>query len=156
MEVTASTLEAYLRHAFAQLVGVAERLGDELVNRRPPGADTNTIAALTAHCCGVTEYWLGHVALGRESHRDRPAEFTTALTVGQIRSMIAATADRAGADLRHLEAGEGGRDHPDQRHLLGDGGGTDIVLHVLEELYQHLGHAELTADALLPGPGADP
>lgn len=33
--------------------------------------------------------------------------------------------------------------------LAGGTSDTSIVLHVLEELYQHLGHAELAADALL-------
>lgn len=150
--VTAETLEAYLRDAYAQLVAVAERLGDALVDRRPHGARTNSVSALVAHCCGVTEYWLGHVALARPSARDRPAEFTATLDVAEIRALVAATADRAADDLRRLEKGEGGRSHPDLAHLPEGGGDAGIVLHVLEELYQHLGHAELTADALLAGP----
>ncbi len=148
MELSAATSERYLRHAFWQLLGVADRLGDERVNERPHGPTTNSVAALVAHCCGLTEFWLGHVALGEPSDRDRDGEFEAAGNVAELHAMVDATLERSAALLARLDAGagtdEGGRE------LLLDGDVTDgsVVIHVLEELYQHLGHAELTADAL--------
>jgi hypothetical protein len=61
--------------------------------------------------------------------------------------LVATTTVRAASHLDRLEthAGDGAGRRP-----LYDGDTSDaaIVLHVLEECYQHLGHAELAADAL--------
>jgi hypothetical protein len=153
MELDAATAHAYVLDAFRQMLDVAHRLGDDLVNERPHGPGTNSVAALVTHCCGVTEYWLGHVVLGRPSHRDRDAEFTTAATVAELRYRMAATMRVAGDDLAAIGAGTGPRGAGTGLHGARDElpGGTDasVVLHVLEELFQHLGHMELTADALL-------
>jgi hypothetical protein len=144
-----ATAERYLRHAFGQMLDVADRLGDERINLRPHGDETNTVAALVTHCCGVTEFWLGHVALGRPSTRDRSSEFVATATVAELHALVDRTLATSVDDLGRLEAGEGNDVHGGREHLL-DGDGTDAsaVLHVLEEAYQHLGHMELTADAL--------
>ena len=149
MKLDPATAERYLRHAYAQMLGVADRLGDELVNRRPHGEGTNAVAGLVVHCCGVTEFWLGHVALGRPTTRDRTAEFSTAATVAELHDLVARTLATAVDDLARLEAGEG-NDRSGRRHHLLDGDTSDasVVVHVLEEVYQHLGHMELAADAL--------
>src|SRR6476659_4438993 len=130
MHLDAHTANAYLVGAFDQMVAVADRLGDDGVNRRPPGPDTNTVAVLIVHCCGVTEFWLGHVALGRASERDRDAEFRATATVAELRSMVAATVGQGGADLDALERGEARPGHPARAELLG-GTGSDasVVVH---------------------------
>jgi uncharacterized damage-inducible protein DinB len=148
VDLTAATAERYVRHAFRQLLDVADRLGEERVNERPHGPGTNSVAALVAHCCGVAEFWLGHVALGEPSDRDRDGEFEAAANLPELHAMVDATLDRAAHHLARLDGGAG-IDQGGRRFLL-DEDTTDasVVLHVLEELYQHLGHAELTADAL--------
>jgi Protein of unknown function (DUF664) len=150
MELERGTAELYARHAFTQMLDVADRLGDEHVNDRPPGPDTNAVAALVIHCCGVAEFWIGHVALGRPSQRNREAEFSSTATVAELRAKVDATLMQLGEDLAAIDEG---RVHPDRtgRQFLKDGDESDgaIVLHVLEELYQHLGHMELAADALM-------
>ena len=150
MELDAPTAASYVGHAFGQLLAAADRLGDDLVNRPPFGPGTNSVAALIVHCCGLTEWWLGHVALGEPSDRDRQAELTAQATVAQLHDEVDAVLARAGDLLARLEAGDGGPGHPARAELPG-GTGTDaaVVLHVLEELYQHLGHAQLTVDALV-------
>lgn len=150
MELTVATAEVYLRHAFGQVLAVADRLGDERVNQRPLGPHTNAVAALVVHCCAVSEFWLGHVALGRPSDRRRRSEFSRQATVEELHRLVATTIERAVADLAELDAG-GGRDDDDLRQFLpgGDASDTSVVLHVIEELFQHLGHMELAADALL-------
>ena len=149
MNLDPATAERYLRHAYRQMLDVVDRLGDEGINRPPHGEGTNSVAALVVHCCGVTEFWLGHVALGRPSSRDRAAEFVATASVAELHALVDRTLETATADLDRLEAGEGNDRHGGREHLL-DGDGTDAsaVLHVLEETYQHLGHMELTADAL--------
>jgi hypothetical protein len=149
VELAPTTAHRYLRHAFDQLLAVAVRVGEPAVDERPHGPSTNTIAALVVHCCGVAEFWLGHVALGRPSERDRDAELRATATLEEMRALVARAVAQAEDDLVALDAGGGG-DTTDLRGFLLDGDASDgaVVLHVLEELYQHLGHAELTADAL--------
>lgn len=148
MELAPATAGVYLRRAFDQILAVADRVGEPGINERPLGPETNAIGALVAHCCGMTEFWLGHVALGRPNHRQREAEFSTTLTLPDVHERVTTTLAQALADVEALESGagvdEGGR------VFLPESDTTDasVVIHVLEELYQHLGHMELAADAL--------
>ena len=138
-----------MRHAFRQMLEVAERLGDDRVNERPLGPETNAVAALVVHCCEVTEFWIGHVALGRPSDRDRESEFSSTATVSELHAMVEKRLVQVGEDLAAIDEGRTQSDRTG-RQFLEDGDESDgaIVLHVLEELYQHLGHMELAADAL--------
>ena len=149
VELTPETAAGYVRRAFEELLAVAERLGGERVNERPLGPTTNAVAALIVHCCGVAEFWLGHVGLGRDSHREREAEFSRTATLGELRGMADATCRQVDADLRALQAGAPSPHSGGRTFLEVDDTDASLVLHVIEELFQHLGHAELTADALL-------
>jgi uncharacterized protein (DUF952 family) len=95
----------------------------------------------------VCEFWLGHVALGRASVRDREAEFEQVAWLLELEQLVARTTAQVAADLEALSAGRG--TGSDVRAFL-PAGGTDesLVLHVIEELYQHLGHMESAVDAL--------
>jgi aminoglycoside phosphotransferase (APT) family kinase protein len=148
VELTAATAETYFRHAFEQMLSVADRVGEPGINERQLGDHTNAIAALVVHCCGVTEFWLGHLVLGRPSDRDRESEFSRTATLAELHELVDDTLARAIGDIRRIDAG-GGRDTGGRLYLPGDDtSDTGVVLHVLEELYQHLGHMELAADAL--------
>ena len=138
-----------MRHAFRQMLEVAERLGDDRVNERPLGPETNAVAALVVHCCEVTEFWIGHVALGRPSDRDRESEFSSTATVSELHAMVEKRLVQVGEDLAAIDEGRTQSDRAGRQFLEGgDESDGAIVLHVLEELYQHLGHMELAADAL--------
>ena len=93
---------------------------------------------------------LGHVGLGRPDHRDRDAEFTAVATVAELRAMAAATVAQATADLAALEGATIAPHEADVFRAVPEGA-TGLALEVIEELFQHLGHAELAADALLAG-----
>ncbi len=43
-----------------------------------PGPDVPSLAVLVTHTCGAERYWIGDVAGGDISHRDRDAEFRAA------------------------------------------------------------------------------
>jgi Protein of unknown function (DUF664) len=150
VELERGTAELYMRQAYAQMLGVADRLGDRRVNDRPIGTGDNAVAALIVHCCGVTEFWIGHVALGRPSRRDRDSEFTSIATVAELHAMVDTTLAQVSQDLAAIDAGATQADRTGRQFLEGgDESDGAIVLHVLEELYQHLGHMEITADALM-------
>jgi uncharacterized damage-inducible protein DinB len=150
MELERSTADVYVRHAFTQMLAVAERLGDEYVNHRPLGPTTNAVAALIIHSCELTEFWLGHVGLGRPTERDRESEFSRTATIAELREMVETRIAIAADDLDRIHNGHATAD-PTLRQFLTGGDESDgsLVLHVLEELYQHLGQMEIAADALL-------
>jgi len=147
VELAPSTAEIYVRHALAQMLEVAERVGDEKVNERPFGPDTNAVAALIIHCCEVSEFWLGHVALGRPSRRNRDSEFSRTATVRELHQFVDDALVTTVADIRSLEAGKGQDEGGRQFLEGGDGSDAAVVVHVLEELFQHLGHMEIAADS---------
>jgi uncharacterized damage-inducible protein DinB len=150
------TARVFVDQAFDGLLCVVDRLGDDLVNVRPVGPDTTAVAALVVHCCGVAEYWLGHVALGDPSERDRDAEFATVASVAELHERVTAVRVVVASCLDRLE-GDGGTD-PTGRPPVWGGLRSDaaIVLHVVEELFQHLGHAELSANVLLGASSTGP
>lgn len=149
MELTPATASRYAQLAFDQMLAVADRVGDELVNERPISQHTNAVAALIIHCCGVAEFWFGHVGLGRDSQRDRDDEFARTATVEELHALVDARVRQIAADLEALEAGASSP-HAEGRVFLSvaDESDASLVLHVIEELYQHLGHCEIAADAL--------
>jgi uncharacterized damage-inducible protein DinB len=148
MELQPQTAELYMRHAFRQMLEVADRLGDERVNERPHGPETNAVAALIIHSCAVTEFWIGHVALGRPTDRDRESEFSSTAAVAELRALVDETLAQVSEDLAAMDEGRTQADRTGRQFLEGgDESDGAIVLHVLEELYQHLGHMELAADA---------
>jgi uncharacterized damage-inducible protein DinB len=157
MELGQATAERYIRHAFTQMLAVAERLGDARVNERPLGPQTNAVAALVIHCCAVTEFWLGHVGVGRPSNRDRESEFSATATVAELHTLVDATLAQLAGDLDRIMDGTPPPDEGGRVFLLdGDESDGSLVLHVIEELFQHLGHMELAADALIDRSPAGP
>jgi hypothetical protein len=129
---------------------IVEDLGDELANRRPSFAGANTPYAILTHCLGVLEYWGGATVAGRPIERDRAAEFTASGPVAPLLERTAAAQQRLGDDLVGLdpwcEPASVAR-NPDDPVPYSETKGA-VLLHVLEELFQHLGQMEITRDAL--------
>jgi hypothetical protein len=99
------------------------------------------------------EFWGGQVVAGRAVERDRDAEF---VATGSVASLVVATqqakdafrVDAAGADPGAPPPGLHPGKGPGELELLSQG---SALLHVLEEVTQHLGHMELTRDMLQDG-----
>jgi hypothetical protein len=151
MELAPRAVLVFLTHALERLLATARRVPEPLIDVRPFGDETNSIGSLVIHSCGVVDHWLGHVALGEPSTRDRDAEFSATATITEIEQLVATTLERAVARLERLDAASTA--HVARRPALygGDRSDAAVVLHVLEECFQHLGHAELTVDALTVG-----
>ena len=149
MQLDVSTMGLYLRHAYGGMHRVLDRLDDDSVNRRPEGWGTNSVAGLIVHCCELGPLWFEMPGLGRDSTRDRDAEFEATATVEELRARIDAAVERCAALVVELDVGPTAGDHPFRDFLPGeDRSDGALYLHVLEELFQHLGHMEVTADAL--------
>lgn len=144
-----NTTMHYLKHAFSGIGAVLDRVDDTTVNVKPSGWGTNTVAGLVVHCCELAPSWFEMPGLGRDSERDRDAEFRAEATVQELRVRIEQTLGRLETLVEEFAAGPTALDH-DFRAFLPGGDRSDdaLVLHVLEELFQHLGHMEVTADAV--------
>jgi hypothetical protein len=149
--VAASDYLWFVDLALGGMAAIVGELGDDLANRRPPFRDTNSAYAILTHCLGVLEYWGGATVAERPVQRDRAAEFTAS---GEVAGLLQRT-DVARRRLREDIVGLDAADRPanvrvdpeDPVPYTGTKGA--VLLHVLEELFQHLGQMELTRDALV-------
>ena len=100
------------------------------------------------------EYWAGGTVAERSFGRDRAAEFTASGDVATLRSRTEEARQRLREDLALLDPGgtpaNVRSDPADPVPYTATKGA--VLLHILEELYQHLGQMELTRDMLLAGP----
>ena len=145
----------FVDQALDAMVAIVVQLGDAVANRRPgvdgsrlPGA--NSPFAILTHCLGVMEFWGGAMVAGRVIERDRAAEFRSEGTVADLVGHVTAARRRLGDDLAVAEDDSSLRATPDP----GDAGTPyaekgGVLVHILEELYQHLGQMEITRDVLL-------
>ena len=143
----------FVDRALAEMADILRALGDDLANRRPALEGANSAFVILTHCLGVMEYWGGGNVADRTFARDRAAEFTAS---GDVATLVRRTEDarqRLHADLISFDPGAA-PSHvvrgPDQVPYTEAKGA--VLLHILEELYQHLGQMELTRDVLLAGP----
>ena len=137
--------------ALAQMTAIVEDLGDELVNRRPPFRDTNSAYVILTHCLGVMEYWGGATVAERPIQRDRAAEFTASGDVAALLRRTEQARRRLQEDLVGLDTAAppvNVRPDPDDPVPYTERKGA-VLLHLLEELFQHCGQMELTRDALV-------
>ena len=150
--MTDPTIEAarkILDHSFDAMRASIAGATPDMLNRRPAGDDTNSIAVLATHSMTSTRWWL-HVAVGAEPPaRDRPSEFlATAAGANELLSFF----DAMAADCRAvLET-----DDPFDAGALRERDGEETVtavwalLHALEHLREHVGHVELTRQLQAP------
>lgn len=116
----------------------------DALNRRPAGDETNSIAVLVVHAVSSTRWWLSVALAGTVPDRDRPSEFLT--TVAGADELLGVFDPIAG-DCRTLlqtdAAFEAGAIREDPR----DGDRVTAawaLVHAVEHLREHVGHAELT------------
>ena len=131
------------------MVHVVEDLGDELINTSPDIPNGNSPFALVTHVVGACEWWVGHILLGAPSTRNRDEEFSASGTVAKLVATIAdwlAVLEGRKADIAAAATLAG----TPQTQVPLDGEWTvgAVLLHAYEELSQHLGHLEVTADVL--------
>jgi hypothetical protein len=140
--------------ALRGMADIVEDLGDDLANRPPPFAGANSPYAILTHCLGVLEYWAGATVAGRPIERDRAAEFVARGPVAPLVERVTKARETLASDLSGLDAwGEPGsvRRDPDDPVPYSETKGA-VLLHILEELFQHLGQMEITRDALRSQP----
>jgi hypothetical protein len=141
----------FVDRALDQMLEIVQELGDDLANRQPALEGANSPFSIVTHCVGVMDYWSGHVMAGRTVHRDRAAELQAKGTFQNLKENVVAVRTRFGQDLGMMNPADPPRNPPEQR--FGDVPYAErqgaVVIHVYQELAQHLGQMEITRDLLL-------
>lgn len=141
-------LVVHIDRALDGMLLTARELGDELLNAptRLPGG--NTAFQLVSHCCGVLEFWGGRVLADRPVERDRDAEFSARGTVAELEDLVTGQRARFAVDRCGLDGPADPRGPLRERDLDREELRTQagVLLHIYEELAQHRGHLDLTAD----------
>jgi hypothetical protein len=149
--VSANEYLWFVDRALGRMGAIVEELGGDLANRRPPFRDANSAYAILTHCLGVMEYWGGATVAERPVQRDRAAEFTATGDVAGLLRRTEHARRRLREDMVGLSSGAppvSVRRNPDKPVPYTETKGA-VLVHVLSELFQHLGHMELTRDALV-------
>lgn len=127
-------------------------LGDGLVNATIDGVEgSNSGFALVAHVVGVMGYWGRTVNRGIVVPRDRAAEFTATGTVEEALALLDLGRARLHEDVAACDPTAAPVNPPTGADLTAYATQGVVLLHVYEELAQHLGHLEVTRDVLLGG-----
>jgi Protein of unknown function (DUF664) len=137
--------------ALDQMVAIIEQLGDDRANRRPDVAGANSPFAILTHCLGVMEFWGGSMVADRTSTRDRQAEFVAEGSVNDLIEQSDVARRQLALDISGFDSQAPTAQAPAQEDVatpLGRSMGG-VLLHILEELFQHLGQMEISRDVLL-------
>ncbi|RNI21274.1 DUF664 domain-containing protein [Flexivirga caeni] len=138
----------YIDRALDGMTATLRELGDDLANAETGLAGGNTAYQIVRHCCGVLEFWGGSVLANRPIVRDREAEFTSSGTVAELVALVERQRAQFRSDLDGFDGAAPPRgplreDNLDPGEVPTQGG---ILMHVYEELSQHRGHLDITAD----------
>lgn len=131
------------------MVSAIEGLSDAEVNWLPSLPEPNSAFQLVIHATAAGEYWVDHIVLGNSTTRDRDAEFVSegstqsALdAIERLRQLLHDRGPKLAAAPSIAVPVERGSIAPEQWTV------GAALIHVYEELAQHLGHLEITVDLL--------
>lgn len=146
-----SDVAAFVELALDQMMSKAIALGPR-VSDRPNLAGSNSVYSLVVHCVAVADWWLDHAVLGHPTERDRDAEFDAAGTTTDLEELV----ERFRSTLPDLMEQVARTPEPQSSYLESATESfrtwpwttASILLHVVEELFQHAGHVDITVDLL--------
>ncbi|WP_238396676.1 DUF664 domain-containing protein [Mycolicibacterium sp. CBMA 234] len=142
---------------FAAMAGILTVLGDDLANRRPDLPGANSCYAIVNHCIGVVDYWAGSFIAGQRIPRDRASEFTATGRVDDLLGRLTALRQRLPGwvevavteGIRDRSVADGVRGGTTRAAVLATASPEWTLLHILQDIAQHVGHMEITRDLLL-------
>lgn len=134
---------------FDELVSLVDDMNDESANTVLAVKGSNSVAQLVIHCCGLLRRWSSTVNLGIEVPRDREAEFTAQMPVEELLHMAAQTRENFLADVAVTDHAAAPAALPEGRHHFWTASCRGVLMHIFEEISQHLGHAEITRDLVI-------
>ena len=130
----------------------AASLSAEATNWEPLDADTNSVAAIAAHMCGVVRWWVAQGLTGKDVGRQRDTEFVAQVDANgeinfwgarrTIADVISETRSIAADILANLDPAA--LTEQSAVDTLGPQINRWVLVHTIDELSQHIGHMELT------------
>jgi hypothetical protein len=155
--VPAADFMWFVDRALDDMSVIVRELGDTMANQRPDLEGANSPYVILTHCLGVMEFWGGATVAGRPIERDRAAEFVAA---GSVEDLLVRTAlarrkleaDIEGHDSLAAPSNVGRSDTDTDTEPYNERKGA-VLLHIIEELFQHLGQMEISRDVLVAGAG---
>lgn len=141
-----STLGQFVIVKLDEIIDIVAGMDDGAANTVPNFPGGNSAYQLLTHCLGLTQQWTREHICGEPTGRDRDAEFTAQGQVSDLVARARAYRDELVADLAAIDPARppAGRAWGSQPFWIDTAEG--ILLHVFEELCQHLGHLEITRD----------
>lgn len=148
MDTTQETVLHFALEKLDAMIAILAGMDDATANRTLGVPGSNSPYVLLFHSLGAMRRWSSTVNRGIEISRDREAEFTASGSVAELLELAAHhraafIADVLATDLAASPAvpAEGFPDVYGRSSLA-------VLVHVVEELAQHLGHLEITRDVL--------
>ena len=130
----------------------AAPLPPDALNWQPLDADTNSVAALCAHMCGVVRWWVQQGLTGNDVGRKRDTEFVATVddngnlsfwgTSRPLADVISETRAISKDILASLDPAA--LTQQSAVDTLGPQLNRWALVHTIDELAQHIGHMELT------------
>lgn len=109
-----------------------------------PGEEMNSLCVLIMHITGATRYWVGDVALGEVSGRDRASEFAAkGFSADALKAKLTESSAYIQYALGKINMDDFGKMMPAPGRDRQFGLGWSI-LHALEHIAMHTGHAQMT------------
>jgi uncharacterized damage-inducible protein DinB len=148
MHALFTSITQQLQDLHAEAEGVLNGLPPAALDWKPEGkslSDTNSVAVLIVHLTGSERYWIGDVAGGEPSGRDREAEFRTrGMDTAALRQRLADTLAHSRRVLERLEIAD--LESPRVSTQRKDETFTVAwaITHALEHTAVHIGHLHLT------------
>jgi len=141
----------FVDQALEEMIAILRLLGDDFANRKPALDGANSPYAIVSHCLGVMVHWGGRMVAGRQVERDREAELRAQGDVEDLVSRTRAARLQLERDisLADCSASPRGVSDPEDLDLPFGRSQGGVLMHIYEELAQHLGQMELTRDILL-------
>ena len=130
----------------------AASLSTDALNWQPLDADTNSVAALCAHMCGVVRWWVQQGLTGNDVGRQRDTEFVARVdangnlsfwaTSRPLSDVVSETRSISREILANLDPAA--LTQQSAVDTLGPRLNRWALVHTIDELSQHIGHMELT------------
>ena len=153
MQISVDDYLTFVGRALDGMLGIVEQMGDEHANRAPDLPGANSPYAILFHCVGVCHYWIGELIGGRQTERDRPAEFHATGSIAELRVAVHDLQCQIRLDLRDVDGEKPLAKVPDAAYTplpsYADWTQGAVLMHTHEELAQHHGQMELTRDILM-------
>ena len=130
-----------LASLLSQLAKSVEGLGTDALDWVPV-AGANNLTVLVAHAVGSERLLIGQLVGGIDAHRDRDAEFSLrGVDADHLKRLLAEAETVSAGVLSRLTEEDMALQHP---HREGPKTTRWCVVHAIEHVAEHLGHAGLT------------